>query len=338
MDVTLIRFSSLGDCILLCPLAAHLARAGMRVTVVTKRPFVDIFAAATGVDRILALGAGAGLRDLGQIARALNGRADIVIDAHNNWRSRALCAMLGGASIRIEKHYRERVGLIVFKRPAQIPSILEQYGQLAVIAGAPAALSPGDINIPQEARERCAERLGSDARENIAVAPGSRWPMKRWPVERYLDLSERLCAERDCRIILVGDRTDGDLCRAFADRLGNSLLDMTGCTTILETAACISGCRGFVGNDSGLMHLAEALGVPVVGIFGPTVREFGYYPALESSRTVERRLACRPCSRNGKVPCPRGTHECMTGISTDEVQSVVTNLLEQTGTRRVVLE
>jgi heptosyltransferase-2 len=92
-----------------------------------------------------------------------------------------------------------------------------------------------------------------------------------------------------------------------------------GEATLIETAALIARCETFVGNDSGLMHLAEAVGVPVVALFGPTVRAFGYAPSLPASTVVERRLACRPCSRNGAAPCPKRTYECLERIRVEDV-------------------
>jgi heptosyltransferase-2 len=97
-------------------------------------------------------------------------------------------------------------------------------------------------------------------------------------------------------------------------------------------------CRAFVGNDSGLMHLAEAVGVPVVALFGPTVQAFGYYPSLAQSRTLERRIACRPCSRNGSTPCPRRTGECLAAISADTVANTIATLFDANAPRRVILD
>ena len=77
--------------------------------------------------------------------------------------------------------------------------------------------------------------------------------------------------------------------------------------------------------------------MPVVALYGPTVEAFGYYPALPSSKTVERNLACRPCSRNGARPCPKGTQECLTVISVDDVESAVLDLLTGTGNAKRVL-
>jgi heptosyltransferase-2 len=86
------------------------------------------------------------------------------------------------------------------------------------------------------------------------------------------------------------------------------------------------------------MHLAEAVGGPVVALFGPTVDAFGYFPSLLRSRTIERRIACRPCSRNGSTPCPRRTGECLTAISAETVAGAVATLFDASAPRRIVLD
>jgi heptosyltransferase-2 len=90
--------------------------------------------------------------------------------------------------------------------------------------------------------------------------------------------------------------------------------NLTGALSIIETAAVLKWCRALVTNDSAPLHLAEAVGTPAIAFFGPTVREFGYFPRLPASRALETALPCRPCSRNGKRACPYGTKECLTSI------------------------
>ena len=335
MRILIIRFGSFGDCVLLCPLAAALKSAGAQeVTVVTKRAWAELFCAATGVDRVVALEPSGGLAALERIARSHRDRGYVVIDAHNNWRSRFLSWRLGGASARFEKHYAVRLGLIVLKRAAAIPTMLEQYTRLGAAAGFDGTLAPGGMAVPGPVIEEVEQEAAG--RRTIAIAPGSRWPMKRWPDDAWGELAARIA--RQSHVVLVGDDGDRAAAAPLAAALGENATDLTGRLSLMGTAAWIQRSDAFVGNDSGLMHLAESLGTPVVGIFGPTVEAFGYYPALESSRTVERSLACRPCSRNGAVPCPRGTHDCMAGIGVDDVELALASLLDGTGPRRIVLE
>jgi len=338
MRILIIRFGSFGDCVLLCPLAAALKAAGAaEVTVVTKRAWMELFAAATGVDRVVAMEPSGGIAALDRIAREHRDQGYIVIDAHNNWRSRFLSWRLGGAATRFEKHYAARLGLIVLKRPARIPTMLEQYAGLGAAAGFDGPLLPGGLSVPDAVHARVHNEASPEATMTIAMAPGSRWPMKRWGGDSWCAFARRIAETHDARVVLVGDAGDRAAAAPVAAALGSRAVDLTGRLTLMETAAWIQCSAAFVGNDSGLMHLSEAVGTPVVGIFGPTVDTFGYYPALESSRTVERLLACRPCSRNGAVPCPRGTHECMTQIAVDDVEAALASLLAGTGPRNVIL-
>ncbi|HXV14833.1 MAG TPA: glycosyltransferase family 9 protein [Candidatus Krumholzibacteria bacterium] len=324
MRVLVIRFSSLGDCVLLCPLLAHLKRAGAaEVVVLTKRAYADVFAHAEGVDRVLAIEPGTSLLGLARIGRSFRQGArpgDVVIDAHSNPRSRIVSAAAGGAHARFRKYYRERAGLIVFKRPASLPPILAQYAALAEQAGFGATtLLPGGLRIPRAESETASLRVGGD-QPAVAVAPGSRWRAKRWG--GFAALCDGLVAAGR-RVVLVGDARDREFTAPIAASLGSHCVDAAGQTTLIQTAALIARCESFVGNDSGLMHLAEAVGVPVTALFGPTVREFGYAPSLLPSTTIERRLACRPCSRNGAAPCPKRTYECLDGIRVDDVLHTV---------------
>jgi len=332
MRILVLRFSSLGDCVLLCPLLDHLKRAGAReIVVFTKRAYADLFAAATGVDRVVALDAGTTPALLWRMAGEFRD-GYTVLDAHASWRSRLVGVRIGHVDARIAKHTRERLGLIVFKRPASVPTMLERYAALATGAGLGVpGLAPGGVMVPEPAARAAARTMG-DA-PFVAVSPGSRWPAKQWSG------FGRLCSTlaREFNLLLVGDERDRAAARPIADALGKRCLDLTGRARLMDTAAHVARCRAFVGNDSGLMHLAEAVGVPVVALFGPTVREFGYFPSLPRSRTIERDIACRPCSRNGSTPCPRGTGECLAAIPADAVVDAVTTLCDQSAPRRIVL-
>jgi heptosyltransferase-2 len=333
MKFLVIRFSSLGDCILLCPLLAHLEQSGAEeVVVLTKRAYAEIFANATGVDRVVALDKSAGAGALWRLAGEFRDRGYTILDAHASWRSRMVGWRTGRVDARIAKHTRERLDLIVFKRAVALPTMLERYARLCEPAGlAVPQLAPGGIRIPNEF-SHVAERAMSGP--FIAVAPGSRWPAKRW------NGFERLCEvlARESSLLLVGDSADREFTAPIAKALGDRALDIAGHTPLMQTAAHIARCRAFVGNDSGLMHLAEAVGVPVVALFGPTVQAFGYYPSLAQSRTLERRIACRPCSRNGSTPCPRRTGECLTAISADTVANTIATLFDASAPRRVILD
>ncbi|NIM19017.1 MAG: hypothetical protein GTO51_01370 [Candidatus Latescibacteria bacterium] len=339
MKVLVIRFSSLGDCVLLCPFLSHLkAQGASDVTIVTKAQNVELFSAVPGVDRVVGLGKNGGMRGLIQIAISYKSRDYVVIDAHNNWRSRFLSRQLGGASARIRKYYGARVGLILFKWRADIPSVKERYSDLGRFLSLPAMHGDqGQLELPASVEQRVSEILAPYEGDFIAVAPGSRWPMKRWPEDRYTELLKRICDQHGFNVMLLGDDTDEAVSLAIEWAIGPKVLNLTGRTGILEAAGFIERSICFIGNDSGLMHLAEIMKVPVIALFGPTVEAFGYYPSLPESKVCERNLSCRPCSRNGSRWCFKGTQECLREIPVDAVEGAFHDLLRGEGPRRYVL-
>jgi heptosyltransferase-2 len=89
----------------------------------------------------------------------------------------------------------------------------------------------------------------------------------------------------------------------------------------------MSACAAAVTNDSGLMHLATARGVPVVALFGSTVRDLGFFPYASPARVLETDgLSCRPCHRHGRVSCPRGHFLCMQSIAPRDVMDALRDL------------
>jgi ADP-heptose:LPS heptosyltransferase len=278
------------------------------------------------------------VRGLWRIADGHKNQGYRVIDAHNNWRSRILSRLLGGADARLRKNYRQRMGLIVFKRPVELPTILEQYAALATPLGLSVGrLLPGGLEIPPALEKAAAGRMPPDGKPFVALAPGARWPEKRWPLECYAELARRMSRGHGYGILLLGDDNDRRTAAAVADQLPDDCVNITGRAGVVEGAAHLKRCAGFVGNDSGLAHLAEAVGVPAAVLFGPTVESFGYYPSLPGSKTIERPLPCRPCSRNGSRPCPKRTRECLAGIGVDVVENAVLEMLSNRGTRRHVV-
>ena len=110
----------------------------------------------------------------------------------------------------------------------------------------------------------------------------------------------------------------------FCDELVKGLpeqrvINLRGKTSLAESAYWLSRCSVVVANDTGLMHLADALGVPTVVIFGPTSGELGCLPYHPLSVNLEPELWCRPCSKNGEAPCIRGKRLCLDRIQVEDV-------------------
>jgi heptosyltransferase-2 len=136
-------------------------------------------------------------------------------------------------------------------------------------------------------------------------------------------------------VVLIGSREE----RALCDELMNSIrspnvLNGAGEFSLLESAELIRRCGLIVSNDSAPVHLAGAMRVPIVAIYGATVPRFGFAPRGKQDTVVEREgLACRPCGIHGGERCPIGTFECMLSITPEQVRDAVRRTLRQPATR-----
>jgi heptosyltransferase-2 len=166
----------------------------------------------------------------------------------------------------------------------------------------------------------------------VALAPGSVWATKRWPEEYYAALGRTLEAD-GFGVILVGGEEDRDLCTRIATNIPEGrALTAAGSLTLLQSAELLRRCRAVVSNDSAPMHLAVAVGTPVVAIYGPTVPAFGFVPRGPRDRVVEvEGLSCRPCSIHGGPSCPIGTFDCMLQVHPDQVVSVLRTITGNEG-------
>jgi heptosyltransferase-2 len=162
----------------------------------------------------------------------------------------------------------------------------------------------------------------------VALAPGSIWGSKRWPY--YAELAASL-AER-VAIVVVGGPGDVDLGEeirkaAQGGAARRTVVNACGRLTLRQSAALIGRAALLVTNDSAPLHLATAMGTPVVALFGPTVTEFGFGPlrAGDVALAVDD-LRCRPCSPHGPPACPLGHHRCMRDMTVAAVRAAIEEL------------
>lgn len=158
----------------------------------------------------------------------------------------------------------------------------------------------------------------------ICVCPSASFPEKRWPVERFHQLLDQLCSHDRFKafklVILAGPKDD--FCQRFGElenKYPGQIVNLQGKTSLVETTYWVKHAFMVVGNDTGVPHIAEAVGVPSVFILGPTGEQFGFYPHLKYSQTVFKSLWCRPCTTNGKGNCIRSQRFCLTRIMVDDV-------------------
>jgi heptosyltransferase-2 len=181
--------------------------------------------------------------------------------------------------------------------------------------------------------ERSWRASGGSPRRWVALAPGSVWATKRWPAAHFVGLA-RLLVDSGRAVALIGSTEDRSLCGEIAGAVGEqNALNGAGTFSLLQSAEMIRRSDVLVSNDSAPMHLATAMRVPVVALFGPTVPRFGFAPRGARDVVVERQgLSCRPCGIHGGMKCPIGTFECMIAVSPGEVFRAVESVLVQSTT------
>jgi len=179
------------------------------------------------------------------------------------------------------------------------------------------------LHVPETRRLTAAETLlQAGARPHalrVAIGAGASYgSAKCWPPERFAEWANRFQAENDGDVILFGTAAESAVSNAIIAGMKKRPIDLTGKTAIGDLPALLSQCQLFLGNDSGAMHVAAAVGLPVVAIFGPT-DPFGTAPVTPRSSIVQDRPYCSPCFLRR---CPTN-HRCMRSI-TPEMVAVAT--------------
>jgi len=161
-----------------------------------------------------------------------------------------------------------------------------------------------------------------ESENTIAISPGSVWPTKRWPRDYYVKLTHAL-AGTGYNLVFIGGGDEQALCADIIHSAEVVALNLAGELSVTESAACLRRCRLLVCNDSGALHIANAVQTPVYAFFGPTVTRFGYYPFREGDRVFQVELPCRPCGGHGSKVCPLRHHDCMMKILPEQVYAEI---------------
>jgi heptosyltransferase-2 len=234
------------------------------------------------------------------------------------WKS-ALAAFLAGIPERIGLFGEGRAVVLNDVRfgRGKLPRMVDECASLALPAGTniPAEWPAPELRVPaaEIAAWRNVRGLAASRRPAVALAPGAVGPAKRWPAAAYANLARRLLAE-GFAVWVVGGPAEKPLAQTIV--AGTDARDLTG-TDLREAILALAAASAAVSNDSGLVHVAAALGTPTIGIFGPT-SPWHWAPLNPLAATIQAdiELTCRPCH---KPVCRLGHHRCMTEIGADEV-------------------
>ena len=229
-------------------------------------------------------------------------RFDLVIDLQSQFRS-GLFSILSGGKRRVGYADGQEGSTFFCTETFDIPTrsmhAVEGYVKLCQALG----MEPvGQVDFPLPVREANRRKVGQllrgflDGHPLITMCPSARWPTKCWPERHFASLGDWLIDQTGAKIVLVGSPDEKDVSNRVSADMKHPVLDLTGRISLLDVAALLERSDLFVGNDSGLMHMASATKTRTVAIFGPTdPRRTGPYNPL--ARTVQADLECMPCFR-----------------------------------------
>jgi heptosyltransferase-2 len=314
-----------GDAILALPavdsLAAHFP--GAEITIAAADWVREIFAPEPGRRAVLALPPVKSLSGLNAAAGLLrDGGFDLAVLLTNS-----LGSALPFAKARIPERwgYRRDGRGPLLTRAVKPPDPQAEprhhlYYYLDLLTGLGLATVAPDLRLRVPDEERAAARAalaaeGLEAGRRLAVFnPGASYgPAKRWPAERFAALADRLAAEKGVRVVLTGAANEAGIVAEVAAAMKTRPLNLAGRTTLRRLLAVIAEAALFVSNDTGPMHMANALRVPVVAVFGPTEPR-ATAPFHPPAWVLKKDAPCGPCLYR---KCPFD-HRCMTAIGPDE--------------------
>ena len=213
------------------------------------------------------------------------------------------------------------------------PLLRHKLEELTELMGAPQPLVPR-LRLDEQALAEAATRLGTSAAPLLTLGPGSNFIGKQWPPERFAIVARRLATGGSplagARVALLGAPEDRASNQEIAESLANDgvpVIDLTAAVDLLACAAVLSRATLFIGNDSGLMHMAAASGIATLGLFGPS-NENVYGPAGPRARAIRGRAYEE--IMEGKY-MPSITYSLMTDLSVDAVEQAALSLLTAGG-------
>lgn len=325
----------IGDAVMTLPAMASIRETfpAARISVLAKPWVADVYRLCSHVDDIFTFespGRHDGITGKFRLAAEIKGKNFDAAILLQNAIEAAIIACLARIPIRAGYDSDARGFLLTHavKRTPCIKEVHQTHYYLEMVK----ALGCRDTGIQvrleprAEDRERAEAILNTLRVENtplVGLAPGATYgAAKKWYPERFAAIADRLAEERNARILLFGSKADEGSTQDVAKHAHYPLIDLAGKTSLRDAMAVMARCALFISNDSGLMHVAAALGVPVIAIFGST-NPITTGPVGSKSIIIQKKVACSPCL---KTTCPTD-FRCMDMIQAEDVYQAAKQLI-----------
>lgn len=321
--ILVIRFSSLGDVLLTTPFLRVLKSKypKLKIDYFVKSIFNDAIKFNPNLNQVFSWN---GDKEFSEIINKLKlNNYSFVIDLQNNLKSKKVIRKIGAkrasySKPNIKKFFLVQTKLNLLKEKRSVPQrYIDVIPNLELDGKGLELFFPDGIESKIDSEKKI-----------IGFAPGAFHFTKRWPLEYYKELGEQLTSE-GYQIVIFGGKSDREICNELQNKIIGSI-NLSNDNLLFQTATDMQKCKLVVCNDSGLMHTATSVGVPVVSIFGSTVREFGFAPFGVANLVIENNeLSCRPCSHIGRANCKKNHFNCMVELAPHRVYKEIQDLMSK---------
>jgi heptosyltransferase-2 len=341
MSILVMRYSSLGDVALTNPVLDSLDRAypNAQVYFATKDRYAPAVESHPAVNRVLELHGGGFWNFVKHLKEILAVRPTLVLDLHNSLRTHIISLLLWRS--RILSYDKETVQRrLLVKKLRKEPSLHTINKYLKVLEPLGIAMpTKVDFKIHiskfnhQFLRDFLARRRISTSRLVIGLGPGARWKTKQWMPENYAEMASGLVKDHNALLFWFGSREEKKLIQSIQNQMTVNVLDrgisLAGDYSLEQSITLLGRCDLFIGNDSGLIHLASGRGTRTVVLYGSTAPSLGFEPWGPHTVVEVANLPCRPCHVHGYNACPLGHFKCMKNLTVNLVEGAVTRSLQR---------
>lgn len=331
-EILVIKLRYLGDVLLITPclqaIKENLPHAN--VTVVVNKGTEAILQNHPCVDHVVVIDRRYFIEGCRAVMRLRERRYDLVLDLTDGDRSAIMTRLLNArhrVGYNAEHRWRGRCyDQVIHADPDEMHSV-NYYLRAVQDIGLKTNMYAPTLSFGPDDEEYANELLvdhGIDREEQLVmIHPGSRWKAKSWLPERFAAVADTIQDSRSTRVVFAGSEQERVWVKNIQAQMSTTSVSIVGQTTVLQLAAVMRKCALFLGNDNGPMHMAAAVGLPVVALFGPTNPKV-WGPWGKGHRVFFKDFDCRACFVPG---CRLGSQSCMAQISVDEVMDAVSDAL-----------
>jgi heptosyltransferase-2 len=325
--ILVIRFSSIGDIVLTTSFLATLKKTfpNFEIHYLTLDKFSSILEFQPEIESVIELNSNSNLNDLLELNKHIKfSNYDRIFDLHGSIRSRLITRGLRRITSRVRKPRFLRFVLFYFHINMFSKDFSATYMYHKCLKRSKTIEFPRTFlivsNLEKEGAVNFLKKHGVKG-QFIVIVPGAAWPQKQWGAEKYNQAINEIISKSNGSIVMLGG--EKDKINNEIEKINNHVINLTGKTNLRQAMSILSLSDTVLGSDTGLLHIAEALGKPVNMILGPTSKETGGGVSLDISKNIETNLWCRPCSQNGKKSCYRSSQYCMNLITSETVSKSV---------------